>query len=151
MSVLLVLLLTAGALSPAAGPQIGLLSYGDLAAEYQAGDRETALRRIRRWRRDEISEALRALRKEGDRREKLVRIKKKNQDAADRALAGGKLDALFGSQVLEIGEDRVTLRLADGAELALDNDYVFIFAGGVPPFELLRRVGARFGGETPTS
>ncbi|MCG6924107.1 MAG: tetratricopeptide repeat protein [Acidobacteria bacterium] len=72
MSVLLVLLLTVGALNPAAGPPIGLLSYGELTAEYQAGDRETALRRIRRWRRGEIREALRALREEGDRREKLV-------------------------------------------------------------------------------
>lgn len=83
------------------------------------------------------------------RREKLVRIKKKNQDAADRALAGGKLEALFGSQVLEIGERHVELRLADGSTKRMDNDFVFIFAGGIPPFELLRKVGARFGGEAP--
>ena len=83
------------------------------------------------------------------RREKLVRIKKKNQDAADRALAGGKLEALFGSQVLEIDERQVKLRLADGSTKTMDNDFVFIFAGGVPPFELLRKVGARFGGEPP--
>jgi len=85
------------------------------------------------------------------RREKLVRIKKKNQDAADRALAGAKLEALFGSQVLEIGERQVKLRLADGTTKTMENDYVFIFAGGVPPFELLRKVGARFGGEAPIS
>jgi thioredoxin reductase (NADPH) len=81
------------------------------------------------------------------RREKLVRIKKKNQDAADKALAGGKLEALFGSQVLEIGERHVELRLADGSLKKMDNDFVFIFAGGIPPFELLRKVGAKFGGE----
>jgi thioredoxin reductase len=81
------------------------------------------------------------------RREKLVRIKKKNQDAADRALAGGKIEALFGSQVLEIDESQVKLRLDDGSATTMDNDFVFVFAGGVPPFELLRKVGARFGGE----
>jgi thioredoxin reductase/NAD-dependent dihydropyrimidine dehydrogenase PreA subunit len=101
-----------------------------------------------------IEAALGLMRQKGNRvtlsyrREKLVRIKKKNQDAADRALAGGKLEALFGSQVLEIGERQVELRLADGSTRKLDNDFVFIFAGGVPPFELLHKVGARFGGET---
>ena len=103
-----------------------------------------------------IEAALGLMRQKGNRvtlsyrREKLVRIKKKNQDAADRALAGGKLEALFGSQVLEIGERQVELRLADGSTKKLDNDFVFIFAGGVPPFELLHKVGARFGGEAPT-
>jgi len=29
----------------------------------------------------------------------------------------------------------------------LPNDYVFVFAGGEPPFELLRRMGVRFGGD----
>ena len=29
----------------------------------------------------------------------------------------------------------------------IENDYVFIFAGGIPPFDLLEKVGARFGGE----
>ena len=103
-----------------------------------------------------IEAALGLMRQKGNRvtlsyrREKLVRIKKKNQDAADRALAGGKLEALFGSQVLEIGERQVELRLADGSTKKLDNDFVFIFAGGIPPFELLHKVGARFGGEAPT-
>jgi hypothetical protein len=29
----------------------------------------------------------------------------------------------------------------------LENDYVFVFAGGEPPFELLKQAGVRFGGE----
>jgi len=51
---------------------------------------------------------------------------------------------------LEIGERQVVPRLADGSTRKLDNDFVFIFAGGVPPLELLHKVGARFGGETST-
>jgi thioredoxin reductase len=81
------------------------------------------------------------------RREKLVRIKKKNQDAVDDAFARGRIQARLGSEVVEIGERRVVLRLGDGSTVEIDNDYVFIFAGGVPPFDLLKKVGARFGGE----
>jgi len=80
------------------------------------------------------------------RREKLVRIKKKNQDAIDKALASGKVEGLFGSQVVEIAERNVRLRLADQSTRAVENDYVFVFAGGVPPFDLLQKIGARFGG-----
>jgi thioredoxin reductase len=82
------------------------------------------------------------------RREKLVRIKKKNQVAMDRALASGRLQALFGSQVRQIGEQTVELRETDGTTRTIPNDYVFVFAGGIPPFELLNQLGARFGGES---
>jgi thioredoxin reductase len=81
------------------------------------------------------------------RREKLVRIKKKNQDAVDDAIARGRIGAKLGSEVVEIGERSVVLRLGDGSTIEIDNDYVFIFAGGVPPFDLLKKAGARFGGE----
>jgi thioredoxin reductase/NAD-dependent dihydropyrimidine dehydrogenase PreA subunit len=81
------------------------------------------------------------------RREKLVRIKKKNQDAVDDAFARGRIQARLGSEVVEIGDRRVVLRLMDGSTVEIDNDYVFIFAGGVPPFDLLKKAGARFGGE----
>ena len=29
----------------------------------------------------------------------------------------------------------------------LPNDYVFVFAGGEPPFDFLKHCGVRFGGE----
>ncbi|HEX7151592.1 MAG TPA: FAD-dependent oxidoreductase [Thermoanaerobaculia bacterium] len=79
------------------------------------------------------------------RRDKLVRIKKKNEDAFAKLVAGGKIQTLFGSQPVVIHPDRVTLRLGD-AERDLPNDYVFIFAGGVPPFDLLKQCGIRMGG-----
>jgi thioredoxin reductase (NADPH) len=79
------------------------------------------------------------------RREKLVRLKKKNQDALDCLLAEGKVRPLFSSQPTEIEPNRVRLKVgAETVELA--NDYVFVFAGGVPPFDLLKRMGVRFGG-----
>ena len=79
------------------------------------------------------------------RREKLVRLKKKNQDALDCLLAEGKVRPLFSSQPTEIKPGRVRLK-AGGETVELENDYVFVFAGGVPPFDLLKKIGVRFGG-----
>jgi thioredoxin reductase (NADPH) len=79
------------------------------------------------------------------RREKLVRIKKKNEDAFAKAVAAGRLQTLFNSQPLSIAPGHVVLQL--GAETqTLPNDYVFVFAGGVPPFDLLKKCGIRMGG-----
>lgn len=81
------------------------------------------------------------------RRDKLVRIKKKNQDRADTMIASGRIRTLFPSQVREIGEKSVSLTAREDEPLELDNDFVFVFAGGVPPFGLLKEAGVAFGGE----
>ena len=78
------------------------------------------------------------------RREKLVRIKRKNEERLAEALRQGRLRALLGSRVTGILPDRVRLRAGE-RELELPNDYVFVFAGGEPPFDFLRRVGVTFG------
>lgn len=75
------------------------------------------------------------------RREKLVRIKKKNEDA----FAKAKINTIFNSQPLEITPTHVRMQTAGGV-VELENDYVFVFAGGVPPFELLKKSGIRMGG-----
>ena len=80
------------------------------------------------------------------RRERLVRIKKKNEERLGELASKGRVKALFGSEVTEILEDRVRLRLGERS-VELANDHVFVFAGGEPPFDLLRGMGVRFGGE----
>lgn len=35
----------------------------------------------------------------------------------------------------------------NGKEQEIPNEYVFIFAGGEPPFKLLRDIGIDFGGD----
>jgi thioredoxin reductase len=80
------------------------------------------------------------------RREKLVRIKKKNEERIAELIRTGRVRALFASEVTEILADRVRLRVGD-EPVELPNDYVFVFAGGEPPFGLLREMGIRFGGE----
>ena len=80
------------------------------------------------------------------RRDKLVRIKRKNAERMEALIAEGAIKTLFGSEVEEILQDRVRLRLGEKT-LEIKNDHVFVFAGGEPPFALLKQSGVRFGGE----
>ncbi len=82
------------------------------------------------------------------RKERLVRIKMKNQKAIENLIAEERVHPLFSSQLEEIGPQGVRLNVDGGRKVELENDYVFIFAGGVPPFGLLRKIGVRFGGES---
>ena len=82
------------------------------------------------------------------RRDKLVRIKKKNEERIAAALGSGRVQPLFGSQVVEILAHSVKLRVED-REIELPNDYVLVFAGGEPPFGFLKQIGVRFGGGEP--
>lgn len=84
------------------------------------------------------------------RRERLVRIKKKNEDRIEALLAKGRVAGLFRSEVQEIDGDTVRLATASGG-VDLPNDYVFVFAGGDPPFGFLQKIGVRFGGEATAS
>lgn len=66
--------------------------------------------------------------------------------AVDRLIASGQVRPIFPSQLSEIEPTSVRLETPVGPT-RIGNDYVFIFAGGVPPFGLLRQMGVRFGGE----
>jgi thioredoxin reductase len=80
------------------------------------------------------------------RREKLVRIKRKNEQRIGELLANRRIEGAFGTDVERIDPSSVRLK-ATGGVRELPNDYVFVFAGGEPPFELLRQMGVRFGGD----
>ena len=98
-----------------------------------------------------IEAALGLARQEGNRvtlsyrREKFVRIKKKNEDRITAMIKEGSVKAIFNSEVVEIAEDHVRLKVGS-QETKLPNDFVFVFAGGEPPFGFLRQIGVRFGG-----
>jgi thioredoxin reductase len=79
------------------------------------------------------------------RRDKLVRIKQKNEERIGELFNKGQVRPLFGSEVKEVLEDRVRLQVG-GEAVELGNDFVFVFAGGEPPFALLRQIGVGFGG-----
>ncbi len=78
------------------------------------------------------------------RKDRFYRIKRKNQERIEEQLRRGSIKAVFNSTVSSIEPETVHLRRGD-EEIVLDNDWVFVMIGGVPPFPLLRQIGIRFG------
>jgi thioredoxin reductase len=72
-----------------------------------------------------------------------TRIKPRNAEKLDAAVADGRVEVLLRSHVREIREDVVLLD-CDGVSRVLPNDDVVVRIGGEPPFALLERIGARF-------
>jgi thioredoxin reductase (NADPH) len=79
------------------------------------------------------------------RREKLVRIKKINEDRLGPLAARNRLQLILSSEVSEIRKESVLVR-TPSSQLEIPNDYVFVLAGGEAPLGILRKVGVRFGG-----
>ncbi len=81
--------------------------------------------------------------------ESFSRIKPKNHDRIRQALAEGKLQVRYQSNVLEIRQADVILATEDQGDITLKNDLVYIFAGGELPTEFLEKAGVeikrRFG------
>ncbi|MFZ0280584.1 MAG: NAD(P)-binding domain-containing protein [Bacteroidales bacterium] len=72
------------------------------------------------------------------------RIKPLNNIALNKALAAGKLQVRFQTNVLNIEDDCVTLSMeTDGRNIKLSNDLIFIFAGGELPTQFLEKTGIR--------
>lgn len=82
------------------------------------------------------------------RKENFFRLKPRNEKRLAEFTANGRLNVVLSSRVEEIGSDAVLLSRAagDGTQsLRIKNDFVFVFAGGEPPFDLLKKIGIRFG------
>jgi thioredoxin reductase len=77
------------------------------------------------------------------RKAEFFRIKARNRRNLERSVEAGRLQVLFESQVQSIEADRVILS-GNGGPLQLPNDEVFVFAGGIPPFDLLQQAGISF-------
>ncbi len=75
------------------------------------------------------------------RSEQFNRIKPLNAQNISNAMEAGKLKVIFESNVKEITENHVHLTLKDGSALSLDNDFVYIFAGGELPTQFLQKAG----------
>ena len=72
------------------------------------------------------------------------RVKGKNRDALAAAESAGKLTVRLESQVQQIAERTVTLKLADATVQEMPNDTVIVCAGGVLPTPLLKAMGIAF-------
>ena len=80
------------------------------------------------------------------RKPELMRIKQRNAERVAALMADGRLDFRGGTNVKSIHAERVVLDGPTGP-IVLPNDEVFVLAGGVPPFGLLREIGVAFGGD----
>lgn len=72
------------------------------------------------------------------------RIKDRNAQRVAECIRKKKIDVLFNSRVIEIGTSTATLDVAGEVRL-IPNDYVWVFAGGTPPYEFLKKIGVSFG------
>lgn len=80
------------------------------------------------------------------RKNSFFRVKKKNEDAINKMISEKKIIPLFDSQVTEVRPQSVVLSTKDG-QVEIPNDFVIVQIGGIPPFEMLRKMGIAFGGD----
>jgi thioredoxin reductase len=64
---------------------------------------------------------------------------------------GSNITVIFNSQVKKIESSQVSLAIKTGdgeriGEKLVPARYVFVFAGGEPPYALLKKIGVHFGG-----
>jgi thioredoxin reductase len=73
-----------------------------------------------------------------------ARIKERNSQRIEDSIRKGKVNVLFNSKPLEFTQTSVVLDV-DGMRQEIENDFVWIFAGGTPPNDFLKKIGVGFG------
>ncbi len=70
------------------------------------------------------------------------RIKPMNAQRINKAIKSGLIDVKLNSNILSIGPDAIHYTVNDSTEvLKIDNDLVYIFAGGELPTQFLKKIG----------
>jgi putative YpdA family bacillithiol system oxidoreductase len=72
------------------------------------------------------------------------RIKERNTKRIEECMKNGKVEVLFETNPKEIKAESVVLDVK-GTLREIPNDYVWVFAGGIPPYDFLKKIGIRFG------
>ncbi|HEY3624962.1 MAG TPA: NAD(P)-binding domain-containing protein [Terracidiphilus sp.] len=78
------------------------------------------------------------------RRGEFSRLKDRNTKRIEEHIKGRKLEVLFNSMPTEFRNGSVLIDVG-GSIRELQNDYVWIFAGGIPPTDFLKATGIAFG------
>jgi thioredoxin reductase len=72
------------------------------------------------------------------------RLKPKNHEKINNASRSGKVKIILNSEVSEILDKSVILRVKDSSDpKVLENDIVYIFAGGILPTKFLEDIGIK--------
>jgi len=72
------------------------------------------------------------------------RIKDRNVKRIEQCIASGKIEAIFNSNPTGFTVDAAVLDV-QGVKREIPNDFVWIFAGGIPPYDFLKKLGIQFG------
>ena len=64
-------------------------------------------------------------------------------------MKSGKVEVLFNSNPTEFKEQSVFMEV-EGQQREIPNDFVWIFAGGTPPNDFLKKIGVGFGARDMT-
>ena len=78
------------------------------------------------------------------RKDSFSRIKERNTQRVEEFKRTGKMRVVFNSNPVEFKQDSVLLEVQGKVE-EIPNDFVWIFAGGVPPTAFLKKIGIEFG------
>jgi thioredoxin reductase len=73
-----------------------------------------------------------------------ARIKERNSQRIEDFIRKRKVNVLFNSKPVEFTETSVVLDV-DGMRQEIENDFVWIFAGGTPPNDFLKKIDVGFG------
>jgi thioredoxin reductase (NADPH) len=77
------------------------------------------------------------------------RIKERNSTRIADCMKSGKVEVIFNSNPVEFKEESVILEV-EGTTREIPNDFVWIFAGGTPPNDFLKKIGVGFGARDMT-
>jgi thioredoxin reductase (NADPH) len=83
------------------------------------------------------------------RQSQFSRIKERNATRVADSMKSGKIEVLFNSNPIEIKEQSVVIEV-QGQTREIPNDFVWIFAGGTPPNDFLKKIGVGFGARDMT-
>jgi thioredoxin reductase (NADPH) len=82
------------------------------------------------------------------RRQEFTRIKQRNAQLLNECVNKGTIKVIFDSMPAEFRNEAVVLRIG-GKLQTIENDFVWIFAGGAPAYEFLKKVGIGCGTGSP--
>ncbi|MEL0455886.1 NAD(P)-binding domain-containing protein [Flavobacteriaceae bacterium SZ-1-7] len=78
------------------------------------------------------------------RKDKFARLKPKNREKVQQAIEDGSMKVIYNSNVVSINEKDVLLKIDEDDEVKqIDNDLVYIFAGGELPTSFLEKAGVK--------
>ena len=83
------------------------------------------------------------------RQSQFSRIKERNSQRIADCMKSGKVEVLFNSSPTEFKEQSVLMEV-EGQQREIPNDFVWIFAGGTPPNDFLKKIGVGFGARDMT-